>query len=70
MRAVRDGIEEAMSGSRHRLWSREGSEEGQWVLLDYGDVIVHLMSEDRRAYYKLERMWQSAAEVPLRDRSG
>lgn len=65
MRAVREGIEEAMAQSRHRLGAREGSEEGQWVLLDYGDVIVHLMSEERRAYYKLERMWQGAADVAV-----
>lgn len=65
MRAVRDGIEEAMAQSRHRLHAREGTEEGQWVLLDYGEVIVHLMSEERRAYYKLERMWQAAPQVEL-----
>ncbi len=70
MRAVRDGIEAAMAQSHHRLWAREGNEEAQWVLLDYGDVIVHLMSEERRAYYKLERMWHGAAEVPLAGRSG
>jgi ribosome-associated protein len=70
MRAVREGVELAMAGSRHRLGAREGSEEAQWVLLDYGDVIVHLMSEERRAYYKLERMWQGAAEVPLPGPSG
>jgi len=67
MRAVREGIEEAMAASRHRLWAREGSEEAQWVLLDYGDVIVHLMSDERRAYYKLERMWKGATEIPLPD---
>jgi len=70
MRAVREGIEEAMAGALHRPGAREGSEEAQWVLLDYGDVIVHLMSEERRAYYKLERMWQGAAEVPLPRPSG
>ncbi len=42
---------------------REGVEDGQWVLLDYGDVVVHLFDEDTRAYYELERLWGNAPRI-------
>jgi ribosome-associated protein len=63
MRALRDGIEEAMDQSKHRLFGREGNEQSQWILLDYGDVIVHLLTDEMRAFYKLERMWGNAPQV-------
>jgi len=65
LRAVRDGIEDMMERTDHRLYAREGDEQAQWILLDYGDVIVHVLTEERRAYYKLERMWASARQVPV-----
>ncbi len=63
LRALREGIEDAMEGARHHLHSREGTEQAQWILLDYGDVIVHLLMEETRAYYKLERMWANAPQI-------
>ena len=65
MKAVRDGVEEAMEQTRHRLYAREGNEQAQWILLDYGDVIVHVLTADTRAFYKLERMWASAPQVEV-----
>jgi ribosome-associated protein len=65
LKAVRDGIEEAMEQARQRLYAREGNEQGQWILLDYGDVIVHVLTEQTRAYYKLERMWANAPQVEV-----
>jgi len=39
-------------------WSREGRGDSEWILLDYGDVIVHLFSPEKRAFYDLEGLWQ------------
>lgn len=63
LKAVREGIEDAMDQARHRLFAREGTEQAQWVLLDYGDVVVHVLTEEKRGYYKLERMWANATPV-------
>jgi ribosome-associated protein len=43
----------------------EGYEHGEWILGDYGDLIVHIFAEQTRAYYDLERLWRHAKDVPL-----
>ena len=48
-----------------RKLGREGYTEGGWVLLDYGDVIVHLFDDKSRDYYGLEDLWSDARRVPL-----
>ncbi|MBM5806555.1 MAG: ribosome silencing factor [Cyanobacteria bacterium M_surface_10_m2_179] len=54
-RSVEDKIEEE-SGGRLPL-RKEGQKEGRWVLLDYGEVIVHALTPDERSYYDLESFW-------------
>lgn len=44
---------------------REGRAEGRWVLLDFGDLIVHVFHEDERQYYQLERLWKDCPAIPL-----
>lgn len=46
--------------------SREGVQEAQWVLLDYGDFVIHIMHKQARAYYDLERLWKDCPQVDLR----
>ncbi len=43
----------------------EGMKEGRWVLLDYGDVMVHVFQEPVRAFYDLDGLWSEAAELPI-----
>ena len=45
--------------------SRDGFEEGHWVLMDYGDVIVHIFYEPTRDHYDLERLWKDAVRVEI-----
>lgn len=48
---------------RHRL-GEEGLSEAEWVLLDYGDFVIHIFSPDHRRYYGLEGLWGDAPRVP------
>jgi ribosome-associated protein len=52
----------------HKL-GMEGSEEGRWILIDYGDFVVHIFSGDGRAYYALEEIWGDAPQLAWRDES-
>lgn len=44
---------------------REGRSEGRWVLLDFGDLVVHVFHEEDRMYYSLERLWKDCPVLPL-----
>jgi len=43
----------------------EGATEGNWIVIDYGDVIVHVFKDEVRRYYNLEGVWEEAPEIPL-----
>ena len=60
-----DDAEEALREIDRRPIRREGVDFGEWVLLDYGDVVIHVFDRDTRAYYELERLWADAPAVDL-----
>ena len=57
IRSIADGVMEAMEKQGIRQRRIEGYSEATWVLLDYGDAIVHVMSEEQRSFYGLEKLW-------------
>jgi ribosome-associated protein len=63
MQAALDAVEEALEEDNPKLLGREGDPGSGWVLLDYGDVILHLFAPEERAYYDLESLWHAATPV-------
>ena len=65
VQAVAEHIEKALQEHHLKLMGAEGLAEGQWVLLDAGDVIVHIFYHPVRAFYDLEGLWAEARHVDL-----
>jgi ribosome-associated protein len=65
IRAISDRIEEAMRMEGFRKLRVEGYQEATWILLDYGDVIAHIMAAEQRAFYTLEEFWAKAPRLDL-----
>ena len=63
--AIAEGIEDALRATGVESVRREGVREGRWALVDFNDVIVHIMHEEDRAYYSLERLWKDCPVVDL-----
>lgn len=68
LRAVAEGIARDPAAAGRRTRRVEGTGSDRWVLLDLGDVVVHLFDKDGRGYYDLESLWADAPRVPLRRR--
>ncbi|MFV0427288.1 MAG: ribosome silencing factor [Beutenbergiaceae bacterium] len=65
VRAIVDGVEEAMHAEGVKALRKEGVSEARWVLLDYGDIVVHVQHEEDREFYALERLWKDCPVVDL-----
>lgn len=65
--AIVDSVEERLLTLGSKPLRREGRHEGRWVLLDFGDIIVHVMHTEDRLYYDLERLWKDCPPVVLPD---
>lgn len=63
--AIADEIEDRLIESGHKRVRREGRAEARWVLLDFGDLIVHVFHQEERVYYGLERLWKDCPVVPI-----
>jgi len=66
MHAMADEIEKAVKTALHdRKLGGEGYAEGRWIVLDYGDVMIHLFEPEARTYWDIENLWSGAKVVPL-----
>nr|WP_200328733.1 ribosome silencing factor [Leucobacter sp. L43] len=63
VQAISDGIEDALNGAGVRTVRREGRESGRWILLDFGDLIVHVFHQEERDFYQLEKLWQDCPTI-------
>ncbi len=65
IQAISDEIGREMKSAGELPMSVEGYENAEWVLIDYGDFLVHIFSEKTREYYDLERLWRHAKDVEV-----
>jgi ribosome-associated protein len=70
VQAIADAVDASLRAEKVRPLHAEGYNGGHWVLLDYGDFIVHVFDEETRGFYGLERLWSDAPEVTARFRGG
>lgn len=63
VRAIADSIEEELGAAGLACRGREGRTAARWVLLDYGDVVVHVFTPDDREFYRLETIWKDAPRL-------
>jgi ribosome-associated protein len=65
VKAIADGIAQALSARGERRLGMEGYDEGRWVLIDLADLVVHVFQSDVREHYDLERLWSDAKRIEL-----
>ena len=65
VQAIADAVYETLKKNRAKVLGVEGYEEGKWILIDGGDVVIHIFQEVVRAYYDLEGLWIDAPRIPV-----
>ena len=63
--ALCDEVEKQLTEAGEEPLHREGYRGGTWVLLDYGDFVIHVMHQESREYYRLERLWKDCPSIDL-----
>lgn len=67
LQAMVDNVDEILTRAGYSLKNKEGNQYSSWILLDFGDVIIHLFDEENRLFYDLERIWRDGKEISAED---
>ena len=67
VKALVDNVEEQLGKAGYDAKQREGYGLGSWVLLDFGEIIVHVFDKENRLFYNLERIWSDGKEMDIKD---
>lgn len=65
VKAIAHNVEDELKKDEVCVISKEGQDTSRWILLDYGDVVVHIFHDDERDVYSLERLWKDAPNVDV-----
>lgn len=63
VQAMADNVDEVLAKAGYQAKQTEGYRNANWILLDYGDVVIHLFDEENRLFYDLERIWRDGEEI-------
>lgn len=63
VQAMADNVDEVLAKVGYQAKQTEGYRNANWILLDYGDVVIHLFDEENRLFYDLERIWRDGEEI-------
>lgn len=64
VQAIVDNVEEQLGRAGYEPKQIEGTKNSSWILMDYGDLIIHIFDEENRLFYDLERIWRDGKEIP------
>ena len=67
IRAIADEIEDTVKEEGHAPLFKEGYNTAKWIVLDYGNIIIHIMDDELRMYYKLDELWPDTVEMEIDD---
>ena len=65
MQALRDSVEEQMDKAGYEVKHIEGLRDSKWILMDYGDIVVHIFEEEERGAYNLEKLWGDLPRISV-----
>lgn len=65
VQAIADSIQDELKAVGRRPLSVEGYRAAEWILVDYGDLVAHVFSKNKRYYFDLERLWRTAPKLPI-----
>ena len=67
VQAMVDSVQEELFKAGYEMKQMEGYREGNWILLDFGDIIIHIFDKENRLFYDLERIWKDGKEVSIEE---
>lgn len=65
VQSLADEIVYKLTEAGHKLHHKEGFRNGRWILVDYGNIVVHVFHDEERKYYNLEKIWVDAKSIPV-----
>ncbi|WP_185624141.1 ribosome silencing factor [Peptostreptococcus canis] len=65
VKAIADSVEDALTEVGIEPRGKEGKDTQSWILLDYGDIMVHIFDEENRGFYNLEKLWKDAPYIDM-----
>ena len=67
VQAMADNVDEVLGKAGYQLKQTEGYSSANWILLDYGDIVIHLFDEENRLFYDLERIWRDGKVMDAKE---